>query len=193
MPMSPPPPPPPPASLAARLQLPWLRHALAFALAVVLPWLLRAVGGTSSHGTGFLDFLALVLGFGLVVAGVLLYGWWSYAEWLGGVNRDHDEVSRHWRLGQGPTTLSRHPAWLAVCALVLGQALISMTPWLLAWAVIVIAGVNVLVRRFDEPELARAHGAEYEEYRARVARWLPWRGVWQMLRDIGQLLRNSVR
>ena len=186
-------PPSRPSSIAEYLQVRWVRHALALGLGVVVPLLLHALVGAPARATGFLGFLALALGFGLVLAGVLLYAWWAYTEWIHGTARDVESWAEPWRFGQGPTAFTRHPAWLAVIALVLGQALISMTPALLIWAAVVVIGLNVLVLRHDEPQLAQAHAEAYDVYRARVARWLPWRGVLQMLREIGQMLRNSVR
>ena len=182
-----------PPSIAAYLQLRWVRHSLAFVLAIVVPALLRALTGANSRGTGFLDFLALALGLGLILVGVVLYAWWSYTEWVHAAERDVDDWNEPWRFGQGPAAVTRHPAWLAVIALVLGQALISMTPALLAWAVVVIVGLNVVVIRYDEPHLAQIRAEAYDAYRARVSRWLPWRNLLQMLREIGQMLRNSVR
>jgi protein-S-isoprenylcysteine O-methyltransferase Ste14 len=182
-----------PASIAAYLQVRWVRHALALVLAVIVPLLLRALADAPTRATGFLGFLALALGFGLVLVGALLYAWWAYTEWIHGMARDVESWAEPWRFGRGPTAFTRHPAWLAVIALVLGQALVGMTPALLVWAVLVVIGLNVLVVRHDEPQLAQAHAEAYDAYRTRVARWLPWRGVLQMLREIGQMLRNSVR
>ena len=182
-----------PASIAMYLQLRGVRHSLAFFLAILVPALLRALAGATSRGTGFLDFLALALGFGSILVGVLLYAWWSYTEWLHAAERDIEDWNDPWRFGQGPTAITRHPAWLAVIALVLGQASIGRMPALLAWAFIVIAGLNLVAIRYDEPRLAQIGAEAYDAYRARVSRWLPWRNLLQVLREIGQMLRNSVR
>lgn len=193
MPHPPPAPPSRSASIVATLQLRWVRHALAFGLAIVVPMLLRALADAPVRATGFLSFLALALGFALVVVGALLYAWWAYTEWMHAAERDVETWSEPWRFRQGPTAFTRHPAWLAVMALVLGQAMISMTAGLWVWAALVVVGLNVLVVRHDEPQLAQAHAEGYEAYRVRVSRWLPWRSVLQTLREIGQVLRNSVR
>lgn len=177
-------------SLLAQLKVPWVRHALAFTLAVVVPVLLRALTRSPSPSTSFLGFLLLALGLALVLVGIGLYAWWLHTLLM---NRKVDAMNEHWRLGHGPTRYTRHPAWLAVMALVLGQAMFTTTLWMVGWAAFVIVGLTVLVIRHDEPELARIHGAVYDDYREHVSRWLPWRFVLQMLREIGQMLRNSVR
>lgn len=181
------------ASLGAKLELPWVRHALALGLALVVPLALRAGGAGASRGTGFLEFLALALGFGVFAAGAMLFAWWLYTEWLHTSGRGVDPDGAHWRLGEGPTRFTRHPAWLAVMFLVIAQALIGMSAWLVGWALLVVTGLNALVRRHDEPRLAQVHGLQYDAYRARVPRWLPWHGLLQALREIGQVLRNSIR
>jgi protein-S-isoprenylcysteine O-methyltransferase Ste14 len=186
-------PPSPPAPAVDFLQVRWVRHVLALVLALAVPLLLRAMAGPSSRGTGFLDFLALVLGFGLIIVGLLLYSWWSYTEWVNAAGQQRESWSDPWRFSQGPTALSRHPAWLAVAALVVGQALVSMTLVAWIWALLVAAGLHFVAVRIDEPQLARLGAEAYDAYRGRVPRWLPWRAALQMLRDIGQILRNSVR
>jgi protein-S-isoprenylcysteine O-methyltransferase Ste14 len=173
-----------PPALLAKLDIPWVRHALAFALALLVPALLRVLTPAPSPGTGLFSFLALAVGLALMLAAVALYGWWLHTQCS---NRELDTWNQHWRLGRGPTGFSRHPAWLAVLLFVLGQALIGTTAWLLAWAVLVIAALEFIVRRHDEPQLARAYGAEYAAYAARVSRWLPWKAMQHRLREVGQL------
>lgn len=177
---------PAPAFLA-QLEAPWVRHGLALALALAVPSLLRLLTQASSPGTGVFAFLTLVAGFGLMLVGVLLYLWWTYTQWA---HRDAEEWNRHWRLGRGASAFTRHPAWFAVILFVVGQALVGTTLWLVLWAVLAMAALQWLAIRYEEPRLAHAHGAEYEAYQARVSRWLPWRSLLRLLRDMAPSARR---
>lgn len=68
----------------------------------------------------------------------------------------------------------RNPMYLAVEAVVLGQALLLARP-LVAYA----AGAGLLMAAFarlhEEPRLAHRYGAAYEDYRGAVPGWLPRR------------------
>lgn len=169
--------PPATSSPRAPLEQPMVRHGLAFAVAIVVPALLRILMPMPSPGTSLISFLLIVLGFGLMLVGVALYGWWEYVQLA---HRDAEEWD-HWRLGRGPAGFTRHPSWFGVMLFTLGQSLIGTTVWLLAWAVLVVVGLNLLVVRHDEPQLARTYGAEYEDYQARVSRWLPWQFLMQLI------------
>jgi len=72
----------------------------------------------------------------------------------------------------------RNPMYLAVTAILLGEALAARSaPLLLYWAAW-FAGVNVFVIGYEEPSLRRRFGASYRQYAGRVGRWLPRRGGW---------------
>jgi protein-S-isoprenylcysteine O-methyltransferase Ste14 len=74
----------------------------------------------------------------------------------------------------------RNPMYLAVVAVILGQALILARPVLLVYAALVLATTAAFVRVYEEPTLAERYGAEYDAYRAAVRGWWPrlhpWRG-----------------
>jgi protein-S-isoprenylcysteine O-methyltransferase Ste14 len=74
----------------------------------------------------------------------------------------------------------RNPMYLAVGAIIVGQALFLGRPILLAYAAVFAAAVAAFVRRYEEPTLSRRYGVEYEAYRRAVPRWwprwTPWRG-----------------
>jgi protein-S-isoprenylcysteine O-methyltransferase Ste14 len=74
----------------------------------------------------------------------------------------------------------RNPMYLAVIAMILGQAGILGSTALLAYAAIVWVVVATFVRVYEEPTLADAHGEEYAAYRREVRAWwpraTPWRG-----------------
>ena len=69
----------------------------------------------------------------------------------------------------------RNPMYLAVAAVIVGQALILGRPILLLYAVAFGAAVWSFVRLYEEPTLSRRYGAEYDAYRGAVPAWVPRR------------------
>ena len=74
----------------------------------------------------------------------------------------------------------RNPMYVAILALLIGQALwfgnVSLLMYMAgAWLV-----THLFVCFYEEPTLRRTYGAQYETYRAHVSRWLPrltpWKG-----------------
>ncbi|MBX9243772.1 isoprenylcysteine carboxylmethyltransferase family protein [Actinotalea ferrariae] len=80
----------------------------------------------------------------------------------------------------GPYRYVRNPMYVAVVALVLGQALLLGRLVLLAYALVTWATTAAFVRGYEEPTLLARYGEQYEAYRAAVPAWLPrltpWRG-----------------
>jgi protein-S-isoprenylcysteine O-methyltransferase Ste14 len=73
----------------------------------------------------------------------------------------------------------RNPMYLAVVAVIVGEALILGRPVLLAYAGAVWAVVAAFVRGYEEPTLARTFGASYEEYCRAVPAWRPRLRAWR--------------
>jgi protein-S-isoprenylcysteine O-methyltransferase Ste14 len=73
----------------------------------------------------------------------------------------------------------RNPMYLAVVAVVVGEALILGRPVLLVYAVAVWAVVAAFVRGYEQPTLARTFGAGYEEYCRAVPAWRPRLRAWR--------------
>ena len=67
----------------------------------------------------------------------------------------------------------RNPMYLAVLAVIVGQALILGRLELLAYAALVAAAFAAFVHWYEEPTLQRQFGDEYEAYRQEVPAWLP--------------------
>ena len=74
----------------------------------------------------------------------------------------------------------RNPMYVAVLALVFGQALLFASVAVALYGLVVAAVFYVFVKLYEEPTLARTFGDEYESYRANVPGWRPrlrpWRG-----------------
>jgi protein-S-isoprenylcysteine O-methyltransferase Ste14 len=73
----------------------------------------------------------------------------------------------------------RNPMYLAVGALIAGQALILGRPVLLLYAALFGAVVFAFVRGYEEPALTRQFGEEYAAYRRAVPGWWPRLRPWR--------------
>ncbi|WP_082506793.1 methyltransferase family protein [Arthrobacter sp. Leaf337] len=73
----------------------------------------------------------------------------------------------------------RNPMYVAIAAAVAGQGLLLGQPKLLVALAVGAVPVVAFVRLYEEPVLARKFGAEYEEYRRNVPRWLPRLTPWR--------------
>jgi protein-S-isoprenylcysteine O-methyltransferase Ste14 len=67
----------------------------------------------------------------------------------------------------------RNPMYLAVTAVITGEALVLGRPVLLGYAAVVAAAFVAFVYGYEQPVLARRYGAEYEAYRRAVPGWWP--------------------
>jgi protein-S-isoprenylcysteine O-methyltransferase Ste14 len=72
----------------------------------------------------------------------------------------------------------RNPMYIAVTALIVGQALALGQPALLAYALAFAVAVAAFVYGYEQPTLARTFGAEYEAYRRAVPAWWPRLTAW---------------
>jgi len=67
----------------------------------------------------------------------------------------------------------RNPMYLAVLALITGQALLLSRPVLLSYAAAIAAAFIAFVYGHEQPTLARRYGARYQAYRQAVPGWRP--------------------
>lgn len=73
----------------------------------------------------------------------------------------------------------RNPMYVAITAVILGQALLFADWRLLPYGACFWLATHLFVVAYEEPTLARSFGAEYERYRANVPRWLPRVTPWR--------------
>jgi protein-S-isoprenylcysteine O-methyltransferase Ste14 len=75
----------------------------------------------------------------------------------------------------------RNPIYVALVAVILGQAVLFADWRLLGYGALIWLAFHIFVLAYEEPTLRQSYGAEYESYRANVPRWLPrltpWRAV----------------
>lgn len=104
---------------------------------------------------------------------------------------------------QGLYRYVRNPMYLSVTAIVLGEVLVTGSPYLLAYWAAWFVTVNVFVMAYEEPTLRRQFGESYVDYTRSVGRWLPrfhsggsasqvlHRGWWLFGRDHGPRDRGA--
>ena len=73
----------------------------------------------------------------------------------------------------------RNPMYVAVLAIIVGQALILGQLVLLPYAATFWLITAAFVRWYEEPALTRRFGADYEVYRRAVPAWLPRLRPWE--------------
>jgi protein-S-isoprenylcysteine O-methyltransferase Ste14 len=78
----------------------------------------------------------------------------------------------------GPYRFVRNPMYLAVVAIILGQALLFGSWWTVLYAAIAMTVVALFVRFYEEPTLERTYGDEYRAYTANVRAWIPRTRPW---------------
>jgi protein-S-isoprenylcysteine O-methyltransferase Ste14/pimeloyl-ACP methyl ester carboxylesterase len=94
-------------------------------------------------------------------------------------------------VSSGPYRFSRNPMYVAVSLILFGWAIAFGSWTLVLYALIVMAAFHLRVLFHEEPYLSRTHGRRWDDYRARVPRWiLPSRRavVWSWLGVVVLLL-----
>ena len=73
----------------------------------------------------------------------------------------------------------RNPMYLAVAALIVGQALLLGQAVLLLYAAAFALAVAAFVHGYEEPVLLRRFGSQYESYKRAVPAWRPRLTPWE--------------
>jgi protein-S-isoprenylcysteine O-methyltransferase Ste14 len=83
---------------------------------------------------------------------------------------------------RGPYRHVRNPMISGVFAILLGEAAVAASGWLLLWFAIFFSGMTTFIQVWEEPHLIQRFGDEYVSYRANVPRWVPRRTAWNPVR-----------
>ena len=73
----------------------------------------------------------------------------------------------------------RNPIFVAVVAVILGQAMLLGDWRLTVYGALLWLAFHVQVVAYEEPTLEQTFGTEYEEFRAAVPRWIPRMTPWR--------------
>ena len=67
----------------------------------------------------------------------------------------------------------RNPMYVGALLIVLAEAVYFGSPWLVLYAVGLWAALHTALVVFEEPQLKKRFGADYEQYLKAVPRWIP--------------------
>jgi len=73
----------------------------------------------------------------------------------------------------------RNPMYVALVAVILGQAILFGDWRLMIYGGLMWLAFHAFVLTYEEPVLAQKFGAEYEDFRANVPRWIPRSSPWR--------------
>jgi protein-S-isoprenylcysteine O-methyltransferase Ste14 len=109
----------------------------------------------------------------VIAAGAALYAWcvWNFAAVGRGTPGPWDAPSSV--VAAGPYRWVRNPIYLAALLVVLGEAWLFMSLWLLAYAGLMAVFFHLFVTGYEERTLRRRFGPSYLEYQRTVPRWVP--------------------
>jgi protein-S-isoprenylcysteine O-methyltransferase Ste14 len=113
-------------------------------------------------------------GWVLIAAGMALYlmcAFWGFALRGKGTPLPLDPPKK--LVVEGPYRVVRNPMYWGVGAVMLGEAAVFHSLALAELMAVLLVGMNLFVLFYEEPQLRRKFGAEYDDYCRRVPRWLP--------------------
>ena len=138
------------------------------AMVIGVPAIIVWLTGESVGGRAVIALASVVLAIGFAIF------LWCVADFVmrgrgtPDPNRPPTELVVHGLFG-----VVRNPMYVGVLTMIVGDAILFLSPWLAAWAMAAAVVFHVRVMSYEEPTLARTFGASWETYRARVPRWLP--------------------
>jgi protein-S-isoprenylcysteine O-methyltransferase Ste14 len=114
----------------------------------------------------------IAVAIGLVAGGTLLLLWCVREFYVVGRGTLAPWAPPQHLVTTGPYRFSRNPMYLGVTTILLGWSALWSSRTLLAYAVTVLCAFHLRVLLSEEPRAARHFGAEWQEYAARVPRWI---------------------
>jgi protein-S-isoprenylcysteine O-methyltransferase Ste14 len=80
---------------------------------------------------------------------------------------------------RGPYRHVRNPMITGVLCILLGEAAVTASGWLLLWFAIFLTFQAIAIRFWEEPHLTRRYGSEYLNYHQNVPCWIPRISPWE--------------
>jgi protein-S-isoprenylcysteine O-methyltransferase Ste14 len=139
-------------------------------VAGLMPWLLTSWRPLPpGDGPGLLRWTGLVL----IAAGlaVVLEAFTRFA--LVGLGTPAPVAPTRTLVVSGFYRFVRNPMYVAVTALIFGQAVLFASWGVALYGVVITAAFRTFVRVYEEPTLHRAYAQEYAAYCASTPRWVP--------------------
>jgi protein-S-isoprenylcysteine O-methyltransferase Ste14 len=139
--------------------------ALPGVVAIAVPAWLAAGAWRAGASLRPIGLLPLLVGFALLV-------WCAREFYVNGKGTLAPWSPPRHLVTTGLYRYSRNPMYVAVAMMLAGWALAFVSASIAIYAGFVIGAFHLRVVYGEEPWLARTHGAAWDEYRARVPRWL---------------------
>jgi protein-S-isoprenylcysteine O-methyltransferase Ste14 len=141
-------------------------------VAGLLPWLITGWSGSSWDGW---RVVGTAVGWFLIAAGsaVLVHAFALFV--LQGLGTPAPIAPTRTLVVTGTYRWVRNPMYLAVTAVIVGQALLFASVALGIYAVVVATAFVTFVNLYEQPTLTRQFGADYEAYLRTVPGWWPRR------------------
>lgn len=143
-------------------------------VAGLIPWLITR--WRMPWPTGWAWPVAIVAGIGILLGVVVLLD--AFVRFARADGTPAPPVPTAHLVIVGPYRFVRNPMYVAVLAIILGQALLFGSWWTVVYAAIALTAVLLFVRFYEEPTLEAAYGEEYREYRRNVRGWIPRLRPW---------------
>jgi protein-S-isoprenylcysteine O-methyltransferase Ste14 len=108
-----------------------------------------------------------------VISGITLYLYtaWQFAADGSGTPAPVDEPEE--LVTGGLYTYVRNPMYVGVLLIVVGQAFLYRSVFILWWTVGCMVGFHNQVTGYEEPHLEEKYGESFEQYCEEVPRWIP--------------------
>jgi protein-S-isoprenylcysteine O-methyltransferase Ste14 len=166
----------------------WWRHLISVLIApvtmtLVIPALIATATGVRPPDLGSPLTAGLAVLGGLLIAGGLALLIWTVflfdrvGKGTLGVGAVLGEPVN--LVVRGPYRHVRNPMISGVLCILLGEAAITASSWLLLWFAILFTLLHTNIRFWEEPHLTRRYGDDYINYRQHVPRWIPRISAWE--------------
>ena len=139
-------------------------------VAGLIPWLITGWAPLPpGEGAGALRWTGLIL----IAAGlVVVVEAFARFAWVG-LGTPAPVAPTRTLVVSGVYRFVRNPMYVAVTALIFGQAMLFASWGVALYGVVVAAAFHTFVRLYEEPTLRDAYGAQYDAYCAATPRWIP--------------------
>lgn len=117
--------------------------------------------------------VGLVVAVALYAVGTSLYAWCVFDFASAGRGTPLPLDAPKSLVVRGLYRYTRNPMYLGVLGVVLGWASLYRSAIMLVYALVVATGFQLFTVCYEEPHLRREFGPQYDDYCARVGRWLP--------------------
>jgi len=111
-------------------------------------------------------------GAALVVCGALIYSWCAWNFVSKGLGTPAPIAAPRVLVVSGPYRCTRNPMYVGVAGVIFGQALFYGAKTVAIYGCAVVLAFHLFVLLYEEPALRRQFAAPYDEYCAKVPRWI---------------------